>query len=108
MLAESVVSINDGNLAGVPADLSISSVPVPQRLSNEEIVVLDLSSEWGWWNIENGFTSVEVMEISGYLVAGDFPGRMFSIGVERMLHISPGIIKTLDGIIVWFLSHSNN
>ena len=108
MLAESVVSVNNGDATGVPADLSVGGVPVPKRLSDKEVVVFDLSSEWGRWDIENGFTSVVVMEVSRYLVAGNFPSWVFSIGVKWMLHISPSIIESLNGVVVWFLSHSND
>ena len=96
MLTESIVGIDNGKAAGVPTDLSVLCVPIPKSLSNKEVVVFDFSSEWGWWNIEKGITSVEVMEIPGDLISSNFPRWVFSVGVEWMLHISPCIIKSLN------------
>lgn len=73
MTAESVVSINNGEAACVPTDLTVLSVPVPESFSYKEVVVFNLSSEWGWGNVEESISSIEVMEISGDLVAGNFP-----------------------------------
>ena len=44
--AESVVGVNDCETAGIPTDFAVLSVPVPKRLCHEEVVVLELTSEW--------------------------------------------------------------
>lgn len=82
---ERVVSIYYCEVAGIPTDLAILGVPVPEGFSYEEIVVLYLSSKRCWWNVENSLSSVEVVKISGYFVASNFPGRMLSVSIERML-----------------------
>lgn len=108
MFTERVVSVDNCETAGVPTDFTVLGVPVPKRLGNEEVVVFELSSEGGRWNVEEGVSSVEVMEISGNLVAGNFPGWMFSVGMELMFEISPGFIESLDGVVVWFLTHGDD
>lgn len=108
MSTETVVSVDYGDVACVPADFSVSGMPVPKRFGNEEVIVFDLSSEWGWWNVEDGFSPCEVMKVPGNFVTGDFPCRVFSIGIEWMLHVSPSIVKSFDRVIVLFLSHSND
>ena len=83
-------------------------MPVPKRFGDEEVVVFNLSSEGGWGNVENCLTSVEVVEVSGDLIAGDLPGWVFSIGVEWMLHVCPSIVEPLDGVVVWLLTHGDD
>jgi hypothetical protein len=71
-------------------------VPVPERFGNKEVVVFEFSSEWGWWNVEESVTSVEVVKIPGDFVASNLPCWVFSICVEWMLQISPCIFEALD------------
>jgi hypothetical protein len=96
VLTETVVSIDDGKAAGVPTDLSVCGMPVPKGLGNEKVVIFEFSSEGAWWNVEESVTSVEVVKIPGDLVASNLPSGMLSISVERMLHISPCVIESLD------------
>jgi hypothetical protein len=108
MLTEGVVCVDDAEAACIPTDLSVFCMPVPESLCDEEVVVFNLSSEWCRWNVENSLTSVEVMKISGDLVAGNFPRCVLLVGVEWVFEISPGIIESLDRVEVLLLTHGDD
>ena len=73
MTAESLVGIDDGQFTCVPTNFSVFSLPVPHFLSNEKVIIFDLSSERCRWNIEDGLSSIEVIKISCDLIASDSP-----------------------------------
>lgn len=60
MFRESIIGINDGEFGFFPTEFPIIGMPIKISLGHEEIVVLDGASKRNWWDIENGFTPVEV------------------------------------------------
>lgn len=108
MMAETSVCVNNGELAGFPRNFSIFSMPIPEILSHEEIVVSNLSSEGSGGNVEDSLSSVEVIHISGYLGRCNFPSWMVTVAVDRTQIVEPGLIEPLNRFDVIFLTHRND
>ena len=81
---------------------------IPISLRNKEVIVFNLSVEVVRRYVEVSRSSVEVKMHSGSLRNSSFPRVMIHIGVERMIGISPGIIKAFDFIEVILLTSSNH
>jgi hypothetical protein len=108
MTTEGFVSVDNGEAACVPTDLTVLSVPVPKRFSDKKVVVFNLSSERGRRNVEESVSSVEVVEIPRHLVAGNLPRWVFSVGVELVFEVSPGFVESLNGFVVGLLTHGDD
>lgn len=81
---------------------------VPQRLRDEEVVVLDLSVEVVGRDVEDGLAAVEVEVHSVALRHCGLPGQVVLVGVEGVHGIAPGLLESLDLRGVLFLAHGDH
>jgi len=100
-LAESVIGVDDGESGVGPTQPASFGCSVPQRLRQQEVVVLDLGVEWIGWDVEDGFSAVEVVHVSIWFGSIGFPGWMVNAGVEWVEWIDPGLLESLDAGVLF-------
>ena len=108
MLAECFVGVDDCYAGGTPAQFAGFGLLVPERFGEQEVVVLQFSLEIAGRDVEVGRPSAEIVVHSVSLSRRRFPTRMVAISVEGMVGISPGIVESLDGVVVFLLAHGHN
>ena len=74
----------------------------------KEIVVLDLTVEVIWRDVEECLTSVKVEVGTAGLGDGGAPVGVVHIGVEGVVPVLPGLLETIDLTIVVLLAHGHN
>ena len=100
-MAESVIGVDDGESGVGPTQSASFGCSVPQRLRQQEIVVLDLGVEWIWGDVEDGFAAVEVVHVSVWFGSVGLPGGMVDAGVEGVERIDPGLLESLDAGVLF-------
>ena len=108
MVTEASIGINDSEFTSFPGDFSVFSVPVPKILGEKEVIISNLSSERGRRNVENSFTSVIVVDISGYLRGSNLPSWVVTIAIDWAEIVEPGFIESFNGFDVVLLTHSDD
>lgn len=108
MPAEAIVGIDETESTGVPGDFSVEGVLIPESLAHEKVVVFKFSCKRTGRDVENGVTSVEVIVVSLGLDDAAPPGGVVGVGVEGVVGVGPGLIKSLDRIRIVLLSHGQN
>lgn len=105
---ERVVGVDDSELRSIPRYLSMCSMPIPQELGQEKVIVFNLSCVRSWWNVVNSLPSIEIVVISRRLSCGGSPTCVIGIGMEIAIDVSPSIIETFNVCVIILLSSSND
>ena len=84
------------------------SMPVPKFLGDKEIIVFELSRERFRRDIVDGLSSIEIIVVSLWFGHASFPGGVVGISMEHVFGISPGLVKTFDGLDILLLTHGKN
>lgn len=83
-------------------------VPAPDLLRDEEIIAFNLTSEWVWWDTEDGVTVGVIIMISSIFMVIGSPGVMVFVGVEWVHFIFPGFFEIFNGVDIVVHTHSDN
>ena len=108
MRTETIIGIDDSQTRIRPRKSSMTCQSIPHCLRKQEVVVLEFSIERSWRNVEDCFSSQEIVLISGGFGIGSFPRCVILICVEGREGLTPGFFETFDRLVIAIHSSCNN